>query len=148
MNQDRAENREVRAYVRTILSTFLRITIFLFFVQSLLSLPSSGSFILIDPLDKPWSQVPSLVPPGSYLHFLSRIGFIIPPARRFSSNIANSRSRASRESFFVQEKSLTNVHSVRLEPTKLILVGPRTTYQATGGAGYVPIKIGAFGLKF
>ena len=29
------------------------------------------------------------------------------------------------------------MHSVRLEPTKLILVGTRTTYQATGDAGYV-----------
>ena len=28
------------------------------------------------------------------------------------------------------------MHSVRLEPTKLILIGTRTTYQATGDAGY------------
>ena len=27
------------------------------------------------------------------------------------------------------------MHSVRLEPTKLILIGTRTTYQATGDAG-------------
>ena len=27
------------------------------------------------------------------------------------------------------------MHSVRLEPTKLILIGTRITYQATGGAG-------------
>ena len=27
------------------------------------------------------------------------------------------------------------MHSVRLEPTKLIMVGTRTTYQATGDAG-------------
>ena len=27
------------------------------------------------------------------------------------------------------------MHSVRLEPTKLFLVGTRTTYQATGDAG-------------
>ena len=27
------------------------------------------------------------------------------------------------------------MHSVRLEPTKLILTGTRTTYQATGDAG-------------
>ena len=30
------------------------------------------------------------------LQFLSRIGFSIPTARRFSSNVANSRSRAFR----------------------------------------------------
>ena len=34
-------------------------------------------------LDKPWSQVSSLLPPGSYLQFLSRIGFSNPTARRF-----------------------------------------------------------------
>ena len=34
-------------------------------------------------LDKPWSQVPSLLPPGSCLQFLSRIGFSNPAARRF-----------------------------------------------------------------
>ena len=28
------------------------------------------------------------------------------------------------------------MHSVRLEPTKLILTGTRTTYQATGDAGW------------
>ena len=39
-------------------------------------------------LDKPWSQVSSLLPPVTCLHFLSRIGFSIPTARRFSSNVA------------------------------------------------------------
>ena len=33
-------------------------------------------------LDKPWSQVSSLLPPGSCLQFLSRIGFSNPTARR------------------------------------------------------------------
>ena len=33
-------------------------------------------------LDKPWSQVSSLLPPGSFLQFLSRIGFNNPTARR------------------------------------------------------------------
>ena len=36
----------------------------------------------------------------------------------------------------MQEKVLTSVRLVRLEPTKLILVGTRTTYQSTGDAGY------------
>ena len=34
-------------------------------------------------LDKPWSQVSSLLPPGSCLEFFSRIGFSNPTARRF-----------------------------------------------------------------
>ena len=54
-------------------------------------------FTLSDLLDKPWSQVvSSLLPPGTCLQFLSRIGFSIPTARRFPSNVANSRSRAFR----------------------------------------------------
>ena len=55
-----------------------------------------GSFTLSDLLDKPWSQASSLLPPGTFLLFLSRIGFSIPTTRRFSLNVANSRSRASR----------------------------------------------------
>ena len=50
-------------------------------------------------LDTPWSQVSSLLPPGSYLQFLSRIGVSNPTARRFSSSVANSRSRAFRKSY-------------------------------------------------
>ena len=34
----------------------------------------------------------------------------------------------------MQEKALTSMHSVGLEPAKLILIGTRTTYQATGDA--------------
>ena len=80
--------------------------------------------------------VSSLLPPGTCLQFLSRIGFSIPTALRFSSNVANSRSRAFRWSTFTQEKVPTSmyVHSVRIELAKLILVGTRTTYQATGDA--------------
>ena len=63
-----------------------------------------GGFTLSNFLDKPWSQVSSLLPPGTCLQFLWRIGFSIPTARRFSSNIANSRSRAFRISIFMQEK--------------------------------------------
>ena len=54
-----------------------------------------GGFTLSDLPDKPWSQVSSL-PPCTCLQFLSRMGFSIPTARRFSSNVANSRSRAFR----------------------------------------------------
>ena len=55
-----------------------------------------GGFTLGDLLDKPWSQVSSILPPGTCLQFLSRIGFGIPTARRFLSNVSNSRSRAFR----------------------------------------------------
>ena len=42
----------------------------------------------------------------------------------------------SAKSIFMQEKSLrVYVHSVRIGPTKLILVGTRITYQATGATG-------------
>ena len=59
--------------------------------------------------------------------------FCIPTARRFSSNVPNSRSLAlSANHFFMQEKVPTGMHSVRLEPAKLFLIGTRTTYQATG----------------
>ena len=51
-------------------------------------------------LDKLWSRVSSL-PPGTCHEFLSRIGFSIPAARRFPSNVANSRSRAFRESICI-----------------------------------------------
>ena len=52
-----------------------------------------GGFSLSDLLDKSWSQVTSLLPPGTCLQFLSRVWFNIPTARRSSSNVANSRSR-------------------------------------------------------
>ena len=92
-----------------------------------------GGFTLSDLLDKPWSRVASL-PPGTCLQFLSRTGFSIPTARRFSSNVANSRSRAFRSSFFfcARKSPYEYMHSVRIELAKLILVGTRITYQATG----------------
>ena len=74
--------------------------------------------------------VSSISPPGTCLYFLSRIGFSI--CSSFSSNVDNSRFRAFRYTIFMQEKVLTSMHSVRLEPMKLILVGTRTTYEATG----------------
>ena len=43
-------------------------------------------------------------PPQYVPWFLSRIGFSIPTARRFSSNVANSRSRAFRWSIITKEK--------------------------------------------
>ena len=68
-------------------------------------------------LDKPWSQVSSLLPPGACLQFLSRLltGFSNPAARRFFiSSVANSRSRAFRKSTCAQEKAPTNLHEYAL----------------------------------
>ena len=85
-------------YVPTHLYTILLLYVYTFFYYHFY-LPAHlvGGFTLSDLLDKPWSQVSSLVPPGTYVpSFLSRIGFSVPIARRFSSNVANSRSRAFR----------------------------------------------------
>ena len=75
-------------------------------------------------LDKPWSQVSSLLPPGSCLQFLSRIEFSNLAARRFFI-VTNSRSRAFRKSICAQEKVPTNpriyksMHSGGFELAKL-----------------------------
>ena len=52
-------------------------------------------------------------PPGTCLQFLSCVGFSIPTARRLSSNVANSRFRAFRESMCAQEKVPTILSSTR-----------------------------------
>ena len=80
------------------LATFLIFFFFLFNFDDHFYFPAQlvGGFTLSVLLDKPWSQVSSLSPPGACLQFLSRIGFSIPTARRFLSNVANSRSRAFR----------------------------------------------------
>ena len=54
-----------------------------------------------------------VVPSPRYVpSFLSRIGFSIPTARRFSSNVANSRSRAFRYSFFLCIKKSLRVYAL------------------------------------
>ena len=55
-------------------------------------------------LDKPRSQVSSL-PPLCVPSLALRRGFSIPNVRRFSSDFANSRSRASRSSIFYARRS-------------------------------------------
>ena len=73
------------------------VTFFFFFV----------SLLLFQLLDKLWSQVSSLPPPGTRLQFLSRMGFSIPTARRLSSNVANSPlSRFPLIIFLCKKKSL------------------------------------------
>ena len=67
-------------------------------------------------LDKPWSQVSPLLPPGSYLQILSRTGFSNSTARRFFIECC------SLSKFVPKKKSsrvYTSMHSERLELTKL-----------------------------
>ena len=75
-------------------------SIFFFFSLNHFHFPAQlvliRGFTLSDLLDKPWSQVSYLLPPATCLQFLSRIGFSIPTARRFSSNAGNSRPGAFR----------------------------------------------------
>ena len=61
-------------------------TYLLFFCRFFVGLTSTFQL-----LDKPWSQVSSLPPPGTCLQFLSCIGFSIPTARRLPSNLTLSR---------------------------------------------------------
>ena len=65
------------------------------------------------------------------------MGFSIPTARRLLSNVVHSRSRDFRESFFFVENLYEYVHSVIIEPAKVILVGTGIIYEATGDAGIV-----------
>ena len=65
-----------------------------------------GGFTLSDLLDKPWSQVSSLLPPGTCLQFLSRIGFSIPTARRFHRMLLARALALSANQFLCKKKSL------------------------------------------
>ena len=60
--------------------------------------------------------VPS--PPRHAPSVLSRIGFNIPTSRRLSSNVANSRFRAFRESICAQQKVPTNLYEYALGGTR------------------------------
>ena len=92
-----------------------------------------GGFTLSDLLDKPWSQVSSLLPPGTSLQFLSRIGFI--QYYRCSSIFIESchltLSRVPLINFCARRSPYEYGHSVRIELAKLVLVGTRIS-QATG----------------
>ena len=70
---------------------------FIYLLSLLLSRSTRRKFTLNDLLDKQ-AVVTGVVPsPPLYVpSILSRIGFSVPTARRFSSNVANSRSRAVR----------------------------------------------------
>ena len=73
-----------------------RVFFFLFFFFS-----HTSTFQL---LDKPWSQVSSLLPPSSCLQFLSRIGFSNPTARRMFHRVWLTHALALSASQFVHEK--------------------------------------------
>ena len=99
---------------------------------------SSRSFTLCDLLDKPWSQVSSILPPDTCLHFYHAYGSAFPMLVNVHRMLLfNSRSHAVRYSIYTQvcNKKSLRACSVRLEPTRSILVGTRTTYQATGDEG-------------
>ena len=83
----------------SIVTAYLFFIFFIFLIITFTFQPNSylvGGFTLGDLLDKPWSQVSSLLPPGTCLYFLSRIRLSIATVSRLSSNVANSRSRAFR----------------------------------------------------
>lgn len=68
-------------------------------LYSLLAQPVRVCFALGGLVNKPWSQVSSLLPPGLYApSFLSRrgLGINFHTAGRFISNVANSRSHVRR----------------------------------------------------
>ena len=83
----------------------------------------TSTFQLLD--NKPWSQVSSLLPPGSCLQFLSRIGFSNPTARRFSIEcLLLTHALALSASLFVHKKKsqriyTSSMHSAGLELTNL-----------------------------
>ena len=87
---------------------------------------------------QPWSQgvYPSPPPVRAFI-FLSRTGFSIPTARRFSSNAANSRSRDfpliivyARKGRYEHALVKTRTHVIELDshadhPLRFILIGER-----------------------
>ena len=119
LNSNHSTKRNIHGQIRAICTQNSGRPVFFFFSHT-------STFQL---LDKPWSQVSSLLPPGSCLQLLSRIGFSNPTDRRFSSRVANSRSRVFGKSICPREKVPTNIY-------KYALGGIRTheadLYQARG----------------
>ena len=85
-------------------------------------------------------SVPS-PPRGTRPHVLSRMGFSIPTARRFPSDVAKTQALAlSAHPFFrCKKKNPASMHALgetRTHEIDLTVVGTRTTHQATGDAGW------------
>ena len=99
--------------------------------MSLFYFPASGQAVVSGVAPSPPRYVPSI---------LSRIGFSIPTAHRFSSNVAKSRSRAFRESICAQEKAPRNLYEYAhggirthaIDLLKYIIAGTRITCYHTG----------------
>ena len=66
---------------------------------------------------------------------LSRIGFSIPTARRFSSNVANSRCRAFRYSILIKKKALPECALGENGTHEIDFSRHEDNLQATGDAG-------------
>ena len=103
-----------------------------FFLTSLLlsSLTRRRFFILSDLLDKPWSQV-SYLAPGTCLQFF--ITHRVQHSHCSSTFIECCWLKLSRfllVNFYAVKGPYE--YALRLEPTKLVSTGTRTTYQATG----------------
>ena len=91
--------------------------------------PVIGSFALDGLLlDKPWSLGSSVLPPDTCLHFLSRL---VQQSHHCSSIFIECKlthaSRFPLINFYARKSPYEYMHSVRLDPTKLILEGTRTT---------------------
>ena len=92
--------------------------VFVFVITFTFQLNSWEVFTLSDLLDKPWSQVSSL-PPGTCLHFYRAQGSAFPLLVD-SSIVAHSHSHFPLMNFYARNSPHEYVHSVRIEPTKLI----------------------------
>ena len=79
--------------------------------------------IYFPPLDKRWSRVSSLLPPGSSRNFLSRTGFSNPTARRFFDECCKLTLSLSASQFVHKKKSphelYESMHSGGFDLTKL-----------------------------
>ena len=80
-------------------------------------------------LDRPWSQVSSLFPPGYCLNFYRAEGSAAPLLVDVPSSVANSRTRAFRESICAQEKAPTKLYEYALGGTQ---THETDLYQARG----------------
>ena len=115
-------------------------TIFFFFSSSLLLSSSTRRGFLPSAIF--WTsrgdRCRPFFPPGTCLQFLSRIGFSFSTVLLvdFHRMLLTHALALSAKQFFMQEKVPTSMCTVRIKLAKLILVGTRITYQATGDAGY------------
>ena len=82
---------EYQVVIKSVLLSFFVLDHRFYFLAQLV-----GGFTLSDFWTSRGHRCRPFSPPRYVNSFLSRIGFSIPTARRLSSNVADSRSRASR----------------------------------------------------